>query len=576
MQKTNTHVFQANDELSGYPLILQTLLSHRNITTRHSADNFLVPLYASLSKPETMHDMKKAVERIALACKENEHVAIYADYDADGIPGAIIMEEVLRALGHTNTTVYFPHRHDEGYGFHKEAIDELKEKNVTLIVTVDVGITNLSEVAYAQDHGIDCIVTDHHIPLDELPKGYAIVHPKIGDYADPMLCGAGVAYRLAQALLDYMRGKVHGVLPPEGWEKWSLDLVAIATISDMVPLMKENRVLALYGLRVLQKTRRPGLVALFKKEMTDLSNLSEEDISFMITPRINAASRMSHPKDAYDLLAARDTSTALVALEHLNKLNTQRKTLVAQYIKSAKKKVEEDSKIILVGDPEWNSGVVGLVAGRLVELYGKTAFVWGKGSGDLLAGSCRSCGDVDLVELMRTVDHVWERSGGHAEAGGFSVARKNIHTLGKILNDAYLSLEKQDRVSQVRAQASEHIPEMDLTLSDVDKSTFDIVARMAPFGMGNPKPLFAFRNVTIVAVKAFGKSGEHLEIRLKDHTTPTARSEKDAFGFFMTEHQFGIRLEPGAKVDLSGHLDYSTFRGTGRMRIRIIHISATA
>ncbi len=501
-------------ELAAYSSLVQRLLVNRGITNRADADRFMNPQYADLASPWTLHDMDKAVSRIIVAIKNNETIAVYADYDADGVPGAALLRNVFDAAGVTDVIYYIPHRHDEGYGLNRDAVTELVDTGVKLIITVDLGITGNEEIDFLNTEGVDVIVTDHHEPLSDdaggLPNAYAIVNPKLGDYADPMICGCATAYQLARALIERGAQELDWNFA-DGWEKWLLDLVGISTISDLVPLVNENRILATYGLKVLQKTRRKGLQALVFANGVPPHALTEDDVAFGITPKLNAASRMAHPMDAFKLLTATTDAEARTALAHIEGLNKERKTLVAHSVKTARAMLDarEIRDVIVVGHPEWNIGVLGLIASNLVEHYGKTVFVWGKNE-TAIKGSVRGDKSVHVVRMMETVATQFVHFGGHEHAGGFTVTFDTIHTLEDVLVDAYHAT-KNTIVDEAVC-----IIDSELSLDDVHRATIQEIAQLGPFGVAHPKPTFVFRNVVVSAVKQFGKKGEHLDLHLKN------------------------------------------------------------
>ncbi len=293
--------------------LLDRLLDLRGISSE-DRPSFLSPSYEEhLHDPFLMSDMEKAVDRILLAMKNDEHIVVYSDYDADGIPGGVILHDFFVKAGYSNFENYIPHRHDEGYGLHMDAVEQFVKNGAKLIITVDLGITAVEEVAFAQKNGVDVIVTDHHLPQENVPKAFAILNPKKkGDeYPFKELCGAGVAFKLVQGLI-----KKIPELQNTGWEKWLLDMAGLATLSDMVPLVGENRVLAFYGMKVLQQTKRAGLQHLLKKMKIDPKYLVEDDITFMLTPRLNAASRMDSPQRAFEVLSERDPIKAAEIADH--------------------------------------------------------------------------------------------------------------------------------------------------------------------------------------------------------------------------------------------------------------------
>src|SRR3990167_233049 len=304
-----------------FPELFETMLKQRGIMREEEKD-FLNPDYDKLYDPLLLPDMSKARDRVIKAIKDNEHIVVFSDYDCDGLPGAVVLSDFFARIGFENISFYIPHRHDEGFGLNRDAIKEIAARGAGLIITVDCGIADTKEVAFANKKGIDVIITDHHKPNPILPNAHAIVNQNRDDSDYPFkgLCGAAVAFKLVQAVV--LR-ETFGI--KSGMEKWSLDMVAIATLSDMVPLVGENRILARFGLDVLRKSPRPGLSALFKKMNLDQSTVSEDDVTFMITPRINAASRMGVPEDAFKLLRTKDYNEAERLALHLEQINNERK-----------------------------------------------------------------------------------------------------------------------------------------------------------------------------------------------------------------------------------------------------------
>ena len=344
-----------DDTFSTYHPLTQTLLKNRGITTYEEAEKFLHPNYErDIHDPFLILNMEKAVERILRAIDTEEKIVVYGDYDCDGIPGSVILHDFFKKIGYKDFENYIPHRHDEGYGLNTDAVDEFAKNGTTLLITVDCGITDVKEVLHANSFGIDVIITDHHLPQEIIPSAYTILNSKQkGDtYPDNMLCGAGLAWKLVSALVK-KRGKEWNI--GEGWEKWLLDMAGLSTIADMVPLRNENRVLAHYGLKVLRKSPRPGLMKLLRKLRVDQRYLTEEDVGFTIAPRVNAASRMGIPFDAFRLLSTTDETEADVLSDHLNEMNETRKGVVAVMIKEAKKKItsREMREVIVVGNPAW-------------------------------------------------------------------------------------------------------------------------------------------------------------------------------------------------------------------------------
>ncbi len=552
--------------LSAFDPTLRTLLHRRGISDHESATKFLNPNYDEhLHDPFLFTDMEKAVERILRAIKEGEHIAIYTDYDCDGIPGGVILHDFFEAIGYTNFENYIPHRHYDGYGFTASAAQELTTRGTKLIITVDCGIVDHEAVAVANECGVDVIITDHHEPSETLPSAYAIVNPKRDDaYPWKGICGAGVAYKLALALLK--RGKEQGVITlKDGMEKWWLDMVGLATIADMVPLQDENRVLAQYGLSVLRKSRRPGIQQLLRKAGSDQRFLTEDDIGFTIAPRINAASRMDNPEDAFHMLRTKDEGEAGEYVRHLEMLNNERKGVVAAMTKEAKKRMhalEVLPAVIVMGNPEWRPSLVGLVASGLVEEFGRPAFLWGRDGKGIIKGSCRSGGYGSVVRLMEAVRDSFLGFGGHHASGGFSVHEDKIHTLVDVLNEAF---EKSKNALEDENQVT--IIDANIALDDITDGFLRSLASLAPFGEGNTKPLFRFTNVSPKRVDIFGKTKNHTKLSFE-----LARGKIDAIAFFKTPDQFGVVPEAGKTISLIAHIEESYFMGRKETRLRIVDI----
>jgi single-stranded-DNA-specific exonuclease len=558
--------------------IIENLLKNRGLEKEEEIEKFLNPNYeADLYDPFLMKDMEKACVRLFEALEAKEKIVVYADYDSDGIPGAVILNDLFQKIGYSNYEVYIPMRNSEGYGLNLSAIKEFAEKKVKLLITVDLGITAVTEVAQAEVDGIDTIITDHHLVSGTLPKAYAILNPKVDDYPEKMLCGAAVAFKLVQAFIkkygEYFKINI-------GWEKWLLDMVAIATLSDMVPLLGENRVLASFGLKVLRKNRRPGLQKLLAKMNIDQRYLSEDDITFMVTPRLNAASRMDDPMRAYELLATEDGVEAGVLADHLSKINDERKLIVAGIMREVNKIFEkrEMKEVIVIGNPKWKVGVLGLVAGKISDEYDKTVFVWGNDENDLIKGSCRSSGDISVVELMSENSDHFIDFGGHELAGGFTVQNDKIHFLEEKLSNSYRNRVKSG-LKGAQGSVLPNLPNYDIegNLDLVNMKNWKEIEKLSPFGLGNLKPVFLFKNVKIENIKKFGKnsSGEHLEITFSDAKKDGKRNKIKAISFFSNNDSFETKIEEGLSVNLYATFDLSRFRGREELRLRIVAILNT-
>ncbi|NTV44401.1 MAG: single-stranded-DNA-specific exonuclease RecJ [Candidatus Yonathbacteria bacterium] len=550
--------------LVGFPRLVAILLYNRGILDKDEAERFLDPDWErDTHDPFLLTDMDKAVSRVWTAMENGEKILIYTDYDADGIPGGVILHDLFAKLGYVEFENYMPHRHEEGYGLNVEAVEEFARSGVRLIITVDCGITDVEHVKRAHELGMDVIVTDHHLPGEELPPAYAVIDPKRVDdtYPDDMLCGAGLAFKLAQAML--IRGREKGVVDiTEGWEKWLLDMVGIATVADMVPLLKENRTLAHFGMTVLKKSGRPGLRALLSGAKTLQDKLTEDDIGFTIAPRINAASRMEHPDIAFGLLSTLNRQEGERIAAYLEELNVERKSLVARIAKEAHAmiRMREVGDVIVLGDPSWRVGVLGIAANNLVEHYGKPVFLWGREGAEVIRGSARSDGTVNVVELMAALpEGTLVESGGHAFSGGFTVHFDAIHTFGDAVNAVYATVRHDKDIEERLIDAT-------LSLDDVHNETYRHIARLAPFGMGNPKPLFLFKDIYLDDVVVFGKGKDHLKIVLHD----ILGREIEAIAFFAEPDSFGdTTLTSGMRADIIASVEESWFRNRPALRLRI-------
>lgn len=567
------------DKIKGVNSVMSELLSLRGVNDQN-LEIFLNPSYEKeIHDSFKMRDMDNAVSRILSAIKNDERTLIFGDYDADGVLSSSVISLFFKKVGYENFHVYIPDRQEDGYGLNRNAISEFAKSKGNLIVTVDCGITGIKEVDFANKLGLEVIITDHHLPHDKLPKALAIVNPKRIDCEYPFkeLSGTGVAYKLVQGL-----SKKGDFDIPEGWEKWLLDLVAISIISDMMSLTGENRAFMKYGLLVARKTQRLGLRQLLKAVKIRPEYLNEDDIAFMVSPRLNAAGRMSHASQALNLLTTENPEEAKKIVKHLEEKNQERRTIVTDILEVAEKKFFKDgsekSNVLVVGDPSWPIGVLGIAAGRLVDLFHKPAFVWGKNGTGLLKGSCRSDGTVNMVELMGACGNdYFSDFGGHEMAGGFSVNPKKEKELEKKLSETYEKLEKKETNQTIHY-------DMELFLDDVGETNAGIINNVGPYGNGNPKPVFLFREVSILDLKVFGNGGLHLELSFSD----SGGKKINAIGFFAVNpecldgpfdgskcHIFeGSHIGKGEKINLLANIEKSYFKHRPEVRLRIVDIKS--
>ncbi len=568
------------------------LLFHRGIIEGESARRFITPNYErDTHDPFLLKDAEKSAQRIVQAIKAGEKIAVYSDYDADGIPGASMMNDFFKRINYSNFIIYIPHRHNEGFGVNVDAVDQLASEGVKLMITLDCGISDVVPVARANEKGIQVIITDHHEPPPELPNAFAIIDHKQIDctYPDKNLCGTGVAFKLIQAIL-----KTDRLGLKEGHEKWFLDLVGMATLSDMVSLTGENRVFAHYGLTVLRKSPRKGLVRLLAKLKIVQKFLTEDDIGFMVTPRINAASRMGVPMDAFKLLTADNDADAGACVTHLDAINNERKGVVASLVKEVKKTVKERHgesvpSVIVLGNPSWKPSLLGLAANSCAEEFDRPVFLWGRDGDDAIKGSCRSEGRTHVVELMRAMPvGVLTQFGGHKHSGGFAVGNEAIHYLEQRLNEAFREMKNGKSKMENERQAlenssltdpllvgfNENIADADdlidaeLTLDKVDWKLVNEISLLAPFGIGNSRPVFIFKKIVPTSVRKFGKAQDHVELVFKKSNGSTV----SAISFFGATNDWAKNMEVNKPIDLVASVEKSMFRGRAELRLRVVDV----
>lgn len=585
---------------AGYPELLRILLLNRGISNKEEAGAFMEPDYErDLYDPFLLPDMARAVERILQAVEKKEKIVIFSDYDADGIPGGVILHDFFEKICYTDFANYIPHRHLEGFGLNHEAIEKFKADKVGLIITVDCGIADVAEVARAREHGIDVIITDHHEPGKVLPDAVAVIDAKRADSKYPFkdLCGAGMAFKLVQAIIMFVKSPAYPLRLTQtnrskdtvgtsfeisglkdGMEKWFLDMVGIATLSDMVPLVGENRALAYYGLKVLRKSPRVGLMKLLSLLKIEQRNITEDDIGFSISPRINAASRMGDPEDAFKLFVAKTDAEADTLARHLDHINNERKGVVAGIVKEVRKIMKERyddplggpqdktvlKKVIVIGNPEWKPSLLGLVANSLVDDHARPVFLWGRDGGNILKGSCRGDGCTSVIDLMMEVETgIFEEFGGHNMSGGFSVVQEKAHLLEEKLQIAYEKVSTRGII-----QVEEAVADAQISFDEVTNENYRLIEKLSPYGVGNPKPLFLFEKVVIEGVKMFGKETNHLELSFKNSRGRVVK----AIGFFTKDTAYGPALKAGDTINLLANFEKSTFRGFAELRLRIVDV----
>lgn len=547
------------------PVILQ-LMHNRGLDSQEKIDEFLNPDYGEdLHDPFLFKDMKKAVKRIFKAVKNKEKICVHGDYDADGVSASALLVSILKKLG-AEAEVYIPHRELEGYGLHKETVEYLAEKKFDLIITVDCGIFNLKEAELVKEKGMQIIITDHHLAPPELPKAHSIINPQVEDdnYPWPSLSGVGVAFKLACALIESnKKEKITEI--SEGFEKWFLDLVALGTIADCMPLLGENRTLVRYGLIVLKKTKRIGFRKLVEKTGGELNRLDVEAITYQISPRINAAGRMNHANSAFKLLMAESPERADKLAEELCQNNIDRQRLTEKILQEVKKqigKVEKEEKILFALGDDWPMGLAGLVAGRICEEFHRPVFVSTKANGKI-SGSGRSIDEFNITGALEKVGVKLSRYGGHEKACGFELEEANDYR--KLIEELKKIAEKELKGRELKPTL---FIDSEVRLEDVDWQLFENLQQFRPFGEENKKPRFLARNLQITALEKVGQDGRHLRIMV-NHKTPVIRK---TIGFGIG-NGWGNKLKVGDKIDMVFEVDVNEWNGNRELQLKIIDVN---
>jgi single-stranded-DNA-specific exonuclease len=509
------------------PVLLQVLYN-RGLVEPGDVQAFLEGRYLENTDPFLLPDMDKAVARIEQAISNNERIVVYGDFDADGVTSTVLLTEALRGFGLSREQAqpYIPDRIDEGYGLNEEALTKLKKDiGADLVISVDCGIRSVAEVAHARAIGLDMIVTDHHNLGPELPPAVAVVNPKRPDsnYPETMLAGVGIAFKLAQALRQAMPNRACFE------EESLLDLVAIGTVADLAPLLKENRHLVISGLEVLNKARRPGVAALARVARVPLGGITAESIGFGLGPRINAAGRLAHAYTAAQLLATQSTGRAQKLADNLNALNQERQRLTATLTAKAEEMVDAKALIQIVMGEDFPSGVVGLVASRLAEKNYRPAIVFEKGQEESRA-SCRSILEFHITEALDEVADLLVRHGGHAQAAGLTIRNENL--------EAFIT-----RMNEIAASRLEHVTlqpkiaiDAELELEQVDWAVQENLTLLEPTGYANATPIFLTRGLEVVHHRVVGQDGTHLQLRLSGpHSGGYGYKEVQAIAFRQAE-----------------------------------------
>jgi len=549
-----------------YPYPTAQLLYERGIITAEDADVFLNPDYKSLHSPFLFRDMEKSVERIWQAIEQGQGICIYGDYDADAVTANAVLQQTFKYL-HIKSSSYIPDRFAEGYGVNMEALAKIRDSGCKIIITVDCGTNSVDAAEFCSANGMDLIITDHHEIIGPVPQSFALINPKNLEDLYPYheITGVGVAFKLATALLS-KEDKVKSRMATEdnssyvkGYEKWLLDLVAVGTVADCHTLIGENRILVKYGLKVLAKTKWVGMRALAKVAELDFTEKIPDTVTlgFSIAPRLNAAGRLEHAGIALNLLLETDSVMALEQARALEEINNKRKLLTERVVSEAREQAQliSDRKVLVLQGEEWPKGIVGLVAGKIAEEYHKPAFVLCKENGES-TGSARTVGDFNVVEALKYASQYLNKFGGHKQAAGLTLKSENFEKFyGKILEYADVHLAGNN--------GPQLMLDLELSKNLLTFETYRLMSSFEPFGVGNAKPKFLIRNLTIQYIKMVGATAQHAQFRFE-----TGNKTISGIGFSMpyVEKSFTI----GDTVDVAAEIIEDNWNGRNGIKLRLV------
>lgn len=542
---------------------------------------FLHPRYEAGHDPFKLPDMDKAVERLVVARERQDHITIYGDYDIDGLTATTVLLEAFEKFGFKYIEAYIPNRFVEGYGLTIDAVETIAATGANLIVTVDCGSLSTKEITRSNELGMDVIVTDHHNVLKVQPPAVAVINPKRlldehpGLYENYVLKnpkkyptyypfldlpGVGVAFKLVQALQTRLDGL------PSGHEKWLLDLVGLGTVCDVVTLQDENRMHVYYGLRVMQKTRRPGLKALMMVAGVDPQKVTARSFGFQLGPRMNASGRLDTARYSLEMLRANDSLVALDKAQQLDAMNEERRKeqdrIYKESIAIAEKMTTDN--VLVVSGKNWSHGIIGIVAAKLLEKYKKPTYVLEE-MGEEAKGSARSFGDFSAADAIRASDDIITKGGGHKLAAGVTMPTKNIAAFRERVNQYYVSLNLQNQVEKLLPTADVSID----TLHEVNEELIEQLAQLEPFGNGNPEPVLRLNDVLVTNVRCMGSERQHVKIQVQDKHG--RRIELLAFN---APEQWSV--EPGEHVNAWFQPNINEWNGNKTVEGRLVRMELVA
>lgn len=537
---------------SGFSTLIAQLLYNRGLTEPSQLEPFIAADECLLGNPLLLPDMHRAVARIYRALLSGENIAIYGDFDADGITGTTLLVQALSSLG-SRVTPYIPHRLTEGYGLKTATLDNLYQQGVSLVITVDCGITAFTQVKKAQRLGLDIIITDHHTPPAVVPPAIAVVNPKLPNSSYPFseLAGVGVAFKLLQALFQGI-GK-------EKQLDGLIDLVAMGTVADMMPLLGENRYLVKQGLKLINTTPRLGVREMLTQAGLNIGSLDAEAISWVLTPRLNAAGRMAHAMMSYKLLTTASPQEAHELTMWLEEKNAERQKLTNNTLAKAREQVLAQGALplLIASDEDYPGGIIGLVAGRLSDEFCRPVVVIKTGT-EMSRGSCRSIPEFNIIHALNQCSDLLFQFGGHPQAAGFTLPTKNLaHFKQTLLQLASTELAGVDLRPCLDIDA-------EIKLPDLARDTYQSIQKLAPFGQGNPVPTFLSQRVEVIDCQTMGTNGEHLRLKLKQGGTVW---DGVAFGL----GNFLAEVSP--PIDIVYNLEVDQWSGRERLRLNILDFS---
>ena len=536
--------------------LFERIIATRGINSDNLA-TFLSPDYFNLHDPFLLPDMQKAVDRLLLAHANQEPITIYGDYDIDGLTSVALLLDAFEKFGFKTVTTYIPNRFVEGYGMSINAVEKIAERGTKLIVTVDCGSLSEKEIIRSNKLGIDVIVTDHHNIGDIRPPAIAVINPKRSDNKYPFvdLAGVGVAFKLVQALQTRLDGL------PKDQEKWLLDLVALGTVCDVVKLVDENRINTYWGLKVLSKTRRQGLKALMAVAKVDPKTLNARSLGFSLGPRMNASGRLETAQYSLDMLIATDSFDALEKAEYLDLMNTSRRTSQDKIFKASIIQAEKyiNDPVLVVSGVDWNHGIVGIVAAKLLERYKKPTFVLQE-MGDEAKGSARSFGDFDIAGAINASTDIITGGGGHKMAAGVTLPTENIDKFRECVNGFYRNQKLVDQHLLLLP-----IADAEAGLDEVTEELVGMINQLEPFGNGNPQPVIKTNNLIVIDQQKLGADAQHVKMNLRDNNGVSMQ-----FIAFNAPSYFFV--EPGSKITVWYQPDLNEWRGRQSVEGRLLHL----